>query len=66
MYKNIKAELARRDMSLVELSTITGIKYMTLYNKIKGKTPFTLDEAKKIKAALDIDVPIEELFEVSV
>lgn len=66
MYKNVKAELARRDMSLNDLSTMTGISYSTLHNKMNGKTALTLDEALKIKTALDIELPIEELFEVSV
>ena len=66
MYLNVKAELARRDMSLVDLSNKTGIKYMSLIRKINGKYPLTLDEAKLIKKSLEVDVPLEELFEVSV
>ena len=64
MYLNVKAELARRDMSLVDLSNMTGIKYMSLIRKINGKYPLTLDEAKLIKKSLEVDVPLEELFEV--
>ena len=66
MYLNVKAELARRNMSLVDLSNKTGITYMTIVRKINGTTPLTLDEAKKIKKALDVDEPLEKLFEVSV
>lgn len=66
MYLNVKAELARRDMSLVDLSNKTGIKYMSLIRKINGKYPLTLDEAKLIKKSLEVDVPLEELFEVKV
>lgn len=63
MYLNVKAELARQDMTLVDLSNKTGIRYQTLVDKINGKHRLTLEDAKKIKAALSIDTSLEELFE---
>lgn len=63
MYSNVKAELARRNLTVVDLSKMTGIRYQTLADKINGKYPLTLDEAKKIKSALKVDIAIEELFE---
>lgn len=63
MYSNVKAELARRNLTVVDLSNMTGIRYQTLVDKINGKYPLMLDEAKKIKEALGVDIPIEELFE---
>ena len=63
MYSNVKAELARRSMTIVDLSNKTGIRYQTLVDKINGKYPLTFDEAKTIKSALDVDLPLEELFE---
>lgn len=63
MYSNVKAELARRSMTVVDLSNKTGIRYQTLVDKINGKYPLTFDEAKTIKSALDVDLPLEELFE---
>ena len=52
MYLNVKAELARQNLSVVDLSNKTGIRYQTLVEKLNGKYPLTLDEAKNIKAAL--------------
>ena len=66
MYLNVKAELARRNLSVVDLSKKTGIRYQTLVEKLNGKYPLTLDEAKKIKAALGVDLSMEELFARSV
>lgn len=66
MYSNVKAELARKNMTVVDLSDKTGIRYQTLIDKINGKYPVTLDEAKKVKAALGVDIPLEDLFEASV
>lgn len=63
MYSNVKAELARQDMTLVDLSNRTGIRYQTLVDKVNGKYPLTFDEAKKIKAALSVELSLEELFE---
>ena len=63
MYSNVKAELARQNMTVVDLSNMTGIRYQTLVDKINGKYKLTLDEAKKIKEALGVDIAIEELFE---
>ena len=66
MYLNVKAELARQNLSVVDLSNKTGIRYQTLAEKLNGKYPLTLDEAKKIKAALGVDLSMEELFAKSV
>ena len=50
-------------MTVVDLAQLTGIRYQTLNDKLNGKFKLTLDEAKKIKEALGVDIPIEELFE---
>ncbi len=63
MYKNIRAELGRRNMTILTLSEKTGIRYQTLTAKLKGDSDITLDEAKAIKTALETGLPIEELFE---
>ena len=63
MYSNVKAELARKNMSVVDLSNKTGIRYQSLVDKINGKYPITFEEAKTVKSALNVDIPLEELFE---
>ena len=65
MYLNVKAELARKNLSMVDLSNMTGIRYQTLVDKVNGKFSINVEEAKKIKAALGVDMPLEELFETS-
>ena len=65
MYANVKAEMARKNMTAIELSNKTGIRYQSLANKINGKSPVTLDEAKTIKTALDVDIPLDVLFETT-
>lgn len=50
-------------MTVVDLSNKTGIRYQTLVGKINGDSSITVDEARKIKEALGVDIPMEELFE---
>lgn len=63
MYPNVRAELARKDMTILDLSNETNIRYMTLCNKLNGKSEITVSEAKAIKNALKCEMPIDELFE---
>ena len=62
MYENVRVELARRNMTLVELSEATGIRYQTLSEKLRGNSELLLREAVAIKNALGVDMPLEELF----
>lgn len=63
MYPNVKAEMARRNMTALTLSEKTGIPYSTLTPKLAGKTPITIKEAKLIKRELHTELPIDELFD---
>lgn len=66
MYANVKAEMARQGLTVVDLSNKTGIRYQSLTDKINGRAPIKLEEAQKIKKALAVKIPLEELFEVKV
>ena len=62
MYPNLRADLARKDMSIPQLAELTGIKTTTLYDKYNGRSAFSLDEAVLIRDALGLDMSIDELF----
>lgn len=62
MYKELEAEIVRKGLSKRKVSEMTGIRYETLLVKLSGKFSLTLDEAFKIKIALESDKPIETLF----
>ena len=62
MYENLRAEMARKNMTISELSNATGIRYQTLSEKLRGNSQFTVKEAKAIKSALAVDLSIDELF----
>lgn len=63
MFPNLKAELARRDITQTRLASLIGISISTLNGKLLGNTPVTLAEAKAIKEAIGTDLTLEELFE---
>lgn len=62
MYPNVRAEMGRKNMTALDLSAKTGIRYQTLTLKLNSKSDITIDEARRIKSALETDIPLEELF----
>lgn len=66
MFETLRAEMARKNKTLVDLSQATGIRYQTLSEKLRGNSPLTLKEAAEIKNALGLDMTIEELFGLQV
>lgn len=68
MYPNLNAELARKNLTLenvVDELRKRGIyrTIATLSLKKNGRYPFTLNEAKALKAIVGTDLPLEVLFE---
>ena len=63
MYPNCKAELARQGITLDKLANELGLTLTTVSLKLNGRYPLTLREAKIIKAYLNVDIPLEVLFE---
>lgn len=62
MYPNVRAEMARRKITLEILATELGRPVPTLSLKLNGKSPLLFEEAVAIKKALGIDMTLEELF----
>lgn len=62
MYSNLRAEMARRNITGQEMAEKIGITNGTFSLKFNGKSEFTLDEALKIKNVLETDLSVEELF----
>lgn len=63
MYRNLKAEMARKDMSITDLAKELGFTSANLSKKLSGKVVLTFGDAKRIKSILGVDMPLEELFE---
>jgi len=69
MYPNFRAECARKKLTLekiVEELRKRGYKISVshLSQKLTGKYPISLTEAKDLKEIVETDLTLEELFEV--
>ena len=62
MYPNLRAEMARRNITGKMISDRIGIWPATFSAKLSGASSFTLDEAIEIKELLETDLPLEDLF----
>lgn len=51
---DLKAEIARCDLTLPKLAEIIGIDKKTMYSRIKGETSFKQNEIVKISLALKL------------
>lgn len=68
MFPNLRAEMARKNITirkLHELLNEIGVKISLsqLSLKLSGKYELTLPEADAIRNVLEIDIPLEVLFE---
>lgn len=66
MYKNLKAELVRNDVSNGDIAKKLGVTPGTASLKVNGKAKLSLNEAFMLQDLLfeksQITIPIEELF----
>lgn len=63
MYPNLNAEIARAGITRTELAKRACMSDSALSLKMSGKVKFTFDETMRIKDAIGVDLPLEELFE---
>lgn len=63
MYRNLRAEMARSNVTIRDLATRLGMRYATLSDKINGHFRFYYDEALQIKNEFFPDCELEYLFE---
>lgn len=66
MYPNLRAEMSRRSLTVGKLALLSGIKYNTLREKLKGTRKLTLAEAMQIKQALNVTIPLDVLFSTEI
>lgn len=64
MYRNLLAEMARKDITKKQIAKLLKVRDATISDKINGKYSFKLDEAFKIKKEFFPQLSIEYLFAV--
>lgn len=62
MYRNLKAEIARKSVSRKQLAAVIGCSEGTFSQKINERSSFSIPEAVAIKQYLGVDCSLEELF----
>ena len=53
---NVRAETARRGISLASLGPVLGMKRGALYRRVHGDVPYTTDELAKVADFLGVPV----------
>lgn len=61
-FPNVTRRLKEKKLTIEKLASELGIGRCALSYKLSGKYSFTLDEALKIRDALDKEATVEELF----
>ncbi|MCM1213278.1 MAG: helix-turn-helix transcriptional regulator [Lachnospiraceae bacterium] len=63
MYEKVRIEMAKRNLSIIDIAKCTGMNRDTLSRKLSRRTRLNLDEAFNIQRAVFPDIPIRVLFE---
>ncbi len=65
MFPNLRAEIARKNLTMAEVADAIGLSVTHFSLKMNGKYGFTLAEAFAIKKFLKTKLSIDVLFQVS-
>lgn len=63
MYQNLKAEMARRNLTKRDIAQRLNKKERVIRNRFNGRTPFTLPEAFAIRDAFFPGASLDYLFQ---
>lgn len=63
MLRNLEAEITRKKLSREEIASGIGISTRSLYDKLKGKSQFSVEEAFNLRRLFFPDKEMDYLFE---
>lgn len=63
MYKNLKGEMIKKDLSAAKLAGLIKVSEKTLRNKINGEINVTRPEVSRIHRLVNPNMSKEELFD---
>lgn len=61
-YSNLKAEMARKDITIESMAQMLGIHRNSVANKLNGASSFSIEEAMKIRGSFFQDLEYKYLF----
>ena len=62
MYKNLKAEMIKQDISIKDIASLLNIKVDTARLKVNGKIPLRMSECQEIASLFTNSNSIDYLF----
>lgn len=62
MFPNLKAEMARVNITAAQMAEAVDMPYNTMINKLSGRSTFTILEAFRIRAVFKDSFTIDYLF----
>lgn len=62
VFMEVQVQMLLKGWNSHLLADRTGISYPSLRRKMRGESPFTLDEAFRIRRALGCDMDLDALF----
>jgi len=62
-HNNLKAEMARRDVTISAIAEFLNVRFATISDKINGRSRFYFHEALRIRNQFFQDFSLEYLFE---
>lgn len=62
VYSNLKAEMARKDITIESMAQMLGIHRNSVANKLNGASSFSIEEAMKIQDSFFQDLEYKYLF----
>lgn len=65
MYENVRVEMARKGLTIMDIAKSVGMKRETLSKKLSWHSPLHIDEAFNIQQTCFPDIGIQVLFKES-
>ena len=63
VYAQVMVQMFMKGWNMRQLAEETDISYVSLRRKLRGESPFLLEEAMKVRSALAVQMPLDMLFE---
>ena len=63
IYAQVMVQMFMRGWNMRQLAEETDISYVSLRRKLRGESPFTLEESFAVRDALQVELSLDALFE---